>query len=64
MGIDKESHFASSKREPVVTMVSQGLFSVMNVKMVREFSTLLTAAWPLGGNCQETIFPEPALLLR
>lgn len=56
MGIDKESHFASSKLEPVVMMVSQGLFSVMNVKMIREFSTLLTAAWPLRGNCQETIF--------
>lgn len=56
MGIDKESHFASSKLEPGVTKVSQGLFSVMNIKMIREFRALLTAAWALRGNCQETIF--------
>lgn len=38
MGIEKNSNFTSSKLESVVIMVSQGLFSVMNVKMISYFN--------------------------
>lgn len=63
MGVDKESHFASSKLEPGVTMVSQGLFSVMNVKMIRVQSSTHCCTGTKK-ELSRNHFPEPALFLR
>lgn len=52
MGIEKKSNFTSSKLKSVVIMVSQGLFSVMNVKMISYFSIPLLH-WHEEGTVEE-----------
>lgn len=55
MGIEKNSNFTSSKLESVVIMVSQGLFSVMNVKMISYFN-IPVLHWHEEGTTEKPFF--------